>query len=364
MVLPQDAVIPEGEQDYIDFKQENPEVNEFYNNLLKSLEVHDLVTITLNDLILATLMIVLHVSIILAFWKSDKLRGERLNLYILNLSCIDLTTHITRVITYVDRSIEEYFNLTLYCLEKSGMAICKLLYLIITLALALDWCVTCLRPNWTANVQKYWKYGIIALYLSVFIGLIERCRICFGPEYWNMRNIHLLKNLAFIMDFVLVLVVNILDRTFKMRATHIETSHVLKTVNIIIMSFVPLIVHTVLSYYFRPHLIVSVFLYYTIFLTEMINYSHFLLVAYCLWTQCEDFRLALSKLYKRTTGPSKLVNERVLYEGTSTNTYISADYFEDDEDQNLMSAVCETDGQLQNDHHVEIEFDNMFRTKL
>nr|CAH7724951.1 unnamed protein product [Callosobruchus chinensis] len=173
------------------------------------------------------------------------------------------------------------------------------LYITIGFLLGVDWFVFTRKPNWLGTYEKYFKYVLACVYL-VFI--LEWAIAFFYSRVYHLVVLRSLIFTIFYMVYITVLIVlNILKRWLFLTAASKRTEYAFIVSNITIFSFLPLLIfHTINEFTFHVSPYLNLFMHYLEPIPSTIALGHPILIVHLLGKENKYFRMAYSKMFKRS----------------------------------------------------------------
>ncbi|CAH1966691.1 unnamed protein product [Acanthoscelides obtectus] len=173
------------------------------------------------------------------------------------------------------------------------------LYITIGFLLGVDWFVFARKPNWVGTYDRYFKYVLAFVYL---IFILEWAVAFF---YSRVYHLVVLRSLVFSIFYILyitvLIVLNILKRWLFLTSASKRTEYAFIVSNITLFSFLPLLIfHTINEFTLHVSPYFNLFMHYLEPVPSTIALGHPILIVHLLGKENKYFRMAYSKMFKRS----------------------------------------------------------------
>lgn len=213
---------------------------------------------------------------------------SRVNVYILHLVTTSVVFTIFKVIL---NTVNLEIDLGSF-LEQSSTSV-LLLYLIISLILALDWFMSGYKPHFMVKYNRYYKYVVAVLYGVI---LTEYFLTFIYSHMHHMIRMGISRIFYAAVIFCMI-VLNIMKRCVTLESQSAKTAHAFSVSNVIIFSLIPVFIwHTIITFTdIDNYILVCLSI-----IPEILWYNHPILVVIILGVQNKKFKMAYHKWFRPT----------------------------------------------------------------
>ncbi|XP_056643479.1 uncharacterized protein LOC130449575 [Diorhabda sublineata] len=252
-----------------------------------------LITINILKLILVLTVIITNAFLAIVILRFEKLRSVRSNMYILNLSILNIIYYLCSPLFYIICHLFSAHEETSIVILQTQSTLLTL-YTTFAFVMAIDWFFTGSKLRIMKTFDKCYKFAIIGIYGIFFIEWI----IAF--IYSEVEHIARVATFTifYIIYAVVLTVLNILKTRIILRSESKEIEYSLTVSNIIIYSFLPLLCFNMLYKVSTPY-VYSILLILEL-LPEVVEICHPILVVFMLGKLNKYFKMAYIKSFKRS----------------------------------------------------------------
>ncbi|XP_056642659.1 uncharacterized protein LOC130449041 [Diorhabda sublineata] len=255
------------------------------NSISTFQEITDIIKFFLDIFVVS-----IDIYLIIIVCRNPKLKMIKANKLIMHFSLFNILYTISKPILTIFMEIFDlwqHITLSFWCIqdeiENSG-----LLGMFLTgLALSVNWLITVNCKNVKQIFLKLNNNLIIVIYVLISANLIGGFILC----QITYRNWSLLPQLI----FLLLTIIFVIICDCKIKADDNKKNYPLRIANVVIMSWIPIILYLVLHAIFQNNYTVLFILYVTLFIPEFIAYGSPITVIFTLYYINKNFKIAVRK---------------------------------------------------------------------